>query len=247
MAASLNSNLKRAAFGALSVSMLASALAFGGSIAGSQSGGCSGNPVIQFDGPKLGSWAGGSSFVTSKTVAASIPAGTYDLNGASYDSYEGRSQTPAQLSEKWFAQMLDANGNVLATSGTTGDLPDGIESGSWAGGMGLVTLSAPATQIRVVHAHPVPDQSEANSVFPSCLGFSVIAPPTTTTTAPPPVVTTDPPPVATTDLPPVATTAPPPVVTSATPPPPAAVVIATPAPAPAAAPTPSPIKPAFTG
>jgi hypothetical protein len=226
MAASLHANLKRAAFGALSVSMLAGALAFGTSTAGSQSGGCSGSPVIQFGGPKLGSWNGGSTFVTSKTSAASIPAGTYDLNGASYDSYEGRAQTPAQLSEKWFAQMLDANGNVLATSSTTGDLPDGIESASWAGGMGLVTLSAPATQIRVVHAHQTPDQSEANSVFPSCVGFSVIAPPTTTTTAPPPVVTTAPPP------------------------PQAAVVIETPTPAPtpaAPAPAPSPIKPSFTG
>ncbi|MBT8241274.1 MAG: hypothetical protein KJN63_08615 [Acidimicrobiia bacterium] len=226
MATSLHANIKRAAFGALSVSMLAGALVFGTSAAGSQSGGCSGSPVIQFSGPKLGSWNGGSSFVTSKTQAASIPAGTYDLYGAGYDSYEGRAQTPAQLSEKWFAQILDANGNVLATSGTTGDLPDGIESGSWAGGMGLVTLSAPATQVRVVHANQTPDQGDPNSVFPSCLGFSVIAPPTTTTTAPPPVVSTAPPP------------------------PPAAVVaptIPTTVPAAAPAPAPSPIKPAFTG
>ena len=225
---SLHANLKRAAFGALSVSMLAGGLAFGASAAGSQSG-CYGSPVIQFDGPKLGSWAGGSTFVPSATYAASIPAGTFDLNGASYDSYEGRAQTPAQLSEKWFAQILDANGNVLATSGSTGDLPDGIDNASWAGGMGRVTLSAPATQVRVVHAHQVPDQSEANSVFPRCLGFSVIAPPTTTTTT---------------------TTAPPPVV-STDPPPPAAVVAETPTTAPPAAPAPkpapSPIKPSFTG
>ncbi len=182
MATSPHTSLKRAAFAALSATMLAGTLAFGTSIAGSQSGGCYGSPATQFDGPKLGSWNGGSSFVTSKSFAASIPAGTYDLNGASYDSYEGRAQTPAQLSEKWFAQILDGNGNVLATSGTTGDLPDGIESASWTGGMGRVTLSAPATQIRVVHAHQTPDQSETNSVFPRCLGFSVVAPPTTTTT-----------------------------------------------------------------
>ena len=111
MAISPHASLQRAAFGALSVTMLTGALAFGASAAGSQGGGCPGNAVAQFGGTKLGGWAGGSNFVTSKTYAASIPAGTYDLRGASYDSYEGRAEEPAQLSEKWFAQILDANGN----------------------------------------------------------------------------------------------------------------------------------------
>lgn len=228
MARSPHISLKRAAFGALSLTMVAGALAFTSSIAGSQNGGCPGSPVAQFGGTKLGSFAGGSSFATSESYAASIPAGTYDLRGASHDAYEGRDTAPAQLNEKWFAQMLDANGNVLATSGTSADLPDGMASASWAGGMGLVTLSAPATQIRVVHAHQTTDQSEPNSVFPTCLGFSLIAP-TTTSTTPPPVVTTAPPVVAG-------------VIDTTTP-----TSAPTPTPSLAPAPAPSPAKPSFTG
>jgi hypothetical protein len=128
-------------------------------------------------------------WVTSRTYTAAIPAGTYDLSAASYDGYEGRAATTGQNREQWKVEFLGDGGTVLATSGVTPDLADGVQEASWTGSLGTLTLAAPATQVRTVHAFPTDDRT-AHSVKPVCLGAALQTPPTTTA---PPTTTTPPP------------------------------------------------------
>jgi hypothetical protein len=110
-------------------------------------------------------------------LAEPLPAGTYDLSGVSYDGYTNRELTPPQTLEQWYAELLSADGTVLATSGTTGDIDDGVDEGTWSGLLGEVTIAEPATTVRTVHA--APGSANANSVRPVCLGATggPVAPP----------------------------------------------------------------------
>jgi len=133
-------------------------------------------------------------WLTSRTYAASIPAGTYQLTARSYDGYVGRTYVEGQTNERWRVEFLGAGGTVLATSASTPDLADGIEEASWSGSIGSVTLAQAATQVRVVHAFQEGDSP--NSVSPVCVGLQLVCPagqsivggacvnPTTTTAAP---------------------------------------------------------------
>lgn len=146
-------------------------------------------------------------WVTSRTYPVTpIPAGTYAIDARSYDGYDARATVPAQPFEIWKAELLAADGRVLATTGTTGDIADGVIEAWWVGSLGTITIAEPATQIRIVHGYLANDASP-NSVNPVCLAGTLQVPPTIpTTTAPPttlPPVSTVPPTTA-----PPATTAP---------------------------------------
>lgn len=99
-----------------------------------------------------------------------IPAGTYDFNAVSYDGYLERDTTAPQPNEQWFAQLLDADGNVLAQTGATADLEDLVLEDTWTGPIGTVSWDGPdAVAVFIVHAAP-PGATSPNSVEPVCLG-----------------------------------------------------------------------------
>lgn len=104
--------------------------------------------------------------------AGGIPAGTYDLVGASYDGYDGRSSETWETDEVWVAEFQSADGRVLAASQPSVDLPDGAgsEEASWAGAMGRITLTEPAA--RIVARHAASDDRAPNSVHPACIGLT---------------------------------------------------------------------------
>lgn len=111
-----------------------------------------------------------STTTTSRDFALATPleAGTYALDAVSYDGYPNRSETTGQSREQWFAELLAADGTVLATSGVTGDLEDGVDEATWNGSLGEVTIDQTATTVRVQHASP--GSPEINSVRPVCVG-----------------------------------------------------------------------------
>ncbi len=166
-------------------------------------------PGVAFDSPATGAIVSDPSqgFPISRTIAASLPAGTYDVDTFAYDGSPDRHIHP-QLNEQYHLEILDADGVIIAETGTTADVPDTAPENTWAGSVGRVELDRPATQIRAMHSYPAP-QDTLNSVFPTCVGFELVPPPTTTTQ--PPTTTTTEPPTTTappTTEPPV-TTAPP--------------------------------------
>ncbi len=171
--------------------------------AGPSPAGCGGDYANSFGSVAFNTVVGDKLLSSSPTtmvwgLGSPIPAGTYDLSGVSYDGYTDRATSAGQFNEQWFAEFLDASGNVLATSGITGDLADNVTEATWSGGIGRVTLSATATQIRTVHA--AIGSAAINSVRPVCVGASSIAPPATTppATAPPETTPPDTAPPATT-------------------------------------------------
>ncbi len=102
----------------------------------------------------------------SPVVTIAIPAGTVSIPTAgARDFYEGRSDVINQVSEKWQLQFLDADGNVVATSAPTVDVPDGEDDQSWTGSLPDVSLSRPAAGIRAVHRPDLPSTGAAMSVW----------------------------------------------------------------------------------
>jgi len=175
-------------------------------------------------------------WTTQRSFAASLPAGTFSLTGVSYDGYVGREAQP-QPNEQWSAEFW-GGGSLLGASNITGDVPDGVQEAFWSGGIGTVTLAAPADT--VVFKHGFLTNSVPNSVAPICVGLLDQTPPppdtttsttttsTTTTTAPPPGTEpppgTNPPTPTPTPTPPPPTPAPPPA--PPTPPPAAGPAVA---------------------
>jgi len=155
---------------------------------GAQNGsqGCSGDIVIQTGGPLFGGTANRlysntllPDRVTSRTYGIdTVPAGTYQVMAVGYDGYVGRVHA-FQGNEQWFAEFTGAAG-LLDTTGTTGDVPDGLEEAFWSGGVGTVTLASDATQLTARHAFLT--NEVANSVEPVCLGLTDVTPPTDSTT-----------------------------------------------------------------
>jgi hypothetical protein len=175
-------------------------------------------PSAGFDAGYAGTIVSGNSYYRrSITVAAAVPAGEYQIDTVSYDGYTGRTGTAAQPYEQYVLEFLSASGDVLARTGPTADLADGVEEATWSGSVGSVVLAEDATQIRAIHRARVDSSFDpgpsANSVQPACVGVVPVQPPTTTTEPPtttvtePPSTTTEPP--STTTEPPSTTTEPP--------------------------------------
>ncbi len=121
----------------------------------------------------------------SPVFAIAIPAGVVSIPTAgARDFYEGRSEVLNQPSEKWQLQFVDADGNVVATSAPTVDVPDGEDDQSWTGSLPDVSLSRPATGIRAVHRPDLPSTGAAMSVWATGItlcwpatGSTVVCPP----------------------------------------------------------------------
>ncbi len=157
---------KRVIGGFVTAVLLASVLSVAAVSAQTSSGSeCSGDFVTGVDGIQL---LVGSVTTADVPLATPIPAGTYDLNAASFDEHDGRESIDAQPQEQWVIEFLDVNGNVLATSQPTADLADFTPAATWSGSIGSLTLPADATSARIVHAAPT--SSSPNSVFPVCFG-----------------------------------------------------------------------------
>ena len=156
---------------------------------------CTGDSITTFGSTFFGlEDAGNRLLSTSPTsrefpMTASLPAGTYALNGVSYDGYEARETISPQTQEQWFAEFLASDGSVLATSAITPDLADEVTEANWNGSLGEITLEAPASVVRIVHA--APGSISVNSVRPVCIGATdtaVVETTTTTTTTEAPVI-----------------------------------------------------------
>ncbi len=119
---------------------------------------------------------------TTDVVAVSLPAGTLNIPEAiSWDGYAGRTNVPAQLSERWELQFFDAAGDVVATSAATPDVADRIERAEWIGSLGSVDLPVPVVGVRANLRNDLPPNETANSVHVSgvtlCFDDPALIPP----------------------------------------------------------------------
>lgn len=186
--------VRRAGLVAGMVATLAGGLAIAAAPVGSQSASCTGRTFTLSQGVGVLNDRTATIFsyvdfdwLTSRTYdVPTIPAGTYELDARSYDGYTARANSPAQPFEIWKVEFLAADDRVLATSGTTGDIEDGVTEAWWAGSIGTVTLTEPVSRIRVVHGYLANDATP-NSVNPVCIGGTLQVPPTIPPTTAPPV------------------------------------------------------------
>ena len=78
----------------------------------------------------------------------------------SKDSASGRASGPAQPSERWEVEFLDAAGNVVGRSGVTDDLPDDTDDATWSGEIAGAFVQNDVVAIR---AHHRPDLGAAGT------------------------------------------------------------------------------------
>ncbi len=103
-------------------------------------------------------------------ATANIPAGTYKVSLAAEDHYTGRENSPAveQSQEQFFVELL-SGATVLAQSGSTPDLRDGVASASWSGVVTPeLTIGQDATVVRARH---IVRNQYPNSLNPLCAQF----------------------------------------------------------------------------
>ncbi|MEQ8842749.1 MAG: hypothetical protein RIB98_17340 [Acidimicrobiales bacterium] len=165
--------------------------------------------------------AGNSGYDRSKTVSAAIPAGEYAVIAASLDWYTGRSGTALQAFEQYVLEFIDADGDIIATTGLTADLEDFVEQASWTGSVGTVVLDRDAVAVTASHAYQndaaVKAIGEAQSVQPSCFGVTNLNPTTTTSSTTSTTTTVvDPPSSSSTTVAPTTTVIEPPSSSSTT-------------------------------
>lgn len=140
---------------------------------------------VSFPATRLIDWDGYNPKVEySPAVPVALDAGTYSLTGTSHDDYPSRTGV-TQTSEIWELQFLDAGGNVVATSGLSGDLPDRVAVADWSGSLGSVTLSGPAVSVRAHHRPDAVADGSANSVVPTAATVCPSGVDDTTTSAAP--------------------------------------------------------------
>ena len=100
----------------------------------------------------------------------------------SKDSASGRASGPAQPSERWEVEFLDAAGNVVGRSGVTDDLPDDTDDAMWSGEIAGAFVQ---NDVVAVRAHHRPDLGAAgtdNGVDAVSVQLCVESSATTTTT-----------------------------------------------------------------
>jgi hypothetical protein len=78
----------------------------------------------------------------------------------SKDSASGRASGPAQPSERWEVEFLDAAGNVVGRSGVTDDLPDDTDDAMWSGEIAGAFVQ---NDVVAVRAHHRPDLGAAGT------------------------------------------------------------------------------------
>ena len=119
----------------------------------------------------------------------------------SKDSASGRASGPAQPSERWEVEFLDAAGNVVGRSGVTDDLPDDTDDAMWSGEIAGAFVQNDVVAIRAHHRPDLGAAGTDNGVDAASVQLCVETSSTTTTatsTTTSPSTTTVPNPTSTT-------------------------------------------------
>lgn len=119
----------------------------------------------------------------------------------SKDSASGRASGPAQPSERWEVEFLDAAGNVVGRSGVTDDLPDDTDDAMWSGEIAGAFVQNDVVAIRAHHRPDLGAAGTDNGVDAVSVQLCVETSSTTTTatsTTTSPSTTTVPNPTSTT-------------------------------------------------
>ncbi len=98
-----------------------------------------------------------------------LTGGTYNVTLTSSDPTHPDSGEFEQHTEQWYVELFDTSGNVVATSGTIGDLP-AIDF-TMTQGVGTITIpdGVTVTGIRAVHAFPTAAYSQSVYATLACL------------------------------------------------------------------------------
>lgn len=191
-----NSKVLRKTAGLLAgaMALAAAAVGFSSGVAGATYLDCTGEKVFDvpgMQGVELFDVPGSSNSVATFDLGFELAPGRYSINVSSFDGYIDRTKVPEEAqekSERWFAEFLDAGGNVVGQTSATTDLPDDTDVAELIDTYSGVELTGTATQVRLVH---VTDFASLNLVHVGCIGFDVEQTPVTTwETTPPPVETT---------------------------------------------------------
>lgn len=122
--------------------------------------------------PSYGETATEGSFVGP--INASIPIGNYKVTLSAFDGYPGRETTPAQSNEKYLIKLFGIDDTLIAISGITGDLDDGVATTSRTDIVDpSLNVSEETATIEAYHPFH-PDTSNANSVYPICAVFDLL-------------------------------------------------------------------------
>ncbi|MCD5381934.1 MAG: hypothetical protein LR017_01305 [Candidatus Pacebacteria bacterium] len=99
--------------------------------------------------------------------STNLPAGDYKVHLFAYDGYVGRTAVTGQNREQY--RLVFLNGaNVLAESGSTADLADGVETAQRKQKVNnALTITDTITGVKAVHAAWV-DNTSPNSLWPVC-------------------------------------------------------------------------------
>lgn len=99
-----------------------------------------------------------------------LPAGDYTVKLVSWDGYEGR-QNVTQPNEQYKVVILNDSNQIIAETGSTGDLQDMVKTALFKDTVGgLLTLDEVGASVYALHT-VYPDDSSANSVVPICAVF----------------------------------------------------------------------------
>lgn len=108
-----------------------------------------------------------------------ISAGIYSVTLVSFDNHTKKLGDTDQTEEQWFAQLIDADGQVVYSSDPIRDLPDNQEFITDT--FDRQTVTGTATQLRAVHRG---GGDSVNSVVALCAFVRTVTPDGTTTTIP---------------------------------------------------------------
>jgi hypothetical protein len=136
--------------------------------------------IINFPTTKI---LNGDSYTT--TISPTLTVGTYDISTASFDGYNGRSNS-VQPNESWY-MVFKNNSSTVAQSSVTSDIPDNVDFYR-VDDVPLQTglfLSSLVNKIQVTHSQPS-GTPNYNSVQPVCAAFDLVEPEEVNT---PPVIT----------------------------------------------------------
>lgn len=104
-------------------------------------------------------------------ITAAVPKGVYDVYGVSFDNH---SSTPwdTDQHEQWYALGFDAAGTQVVQTGTTDDLPNGIDFNTTKVSNNLNVKSNLAS-VQLVHAVQ-PGTEGYQSIYPVCVAFQPV-------------------------------------------------------------------------
>jgi hypothetical protein len=146
-------------------------------------------------------------------LAEPLVAGHYVVDTITFDEYIGRSTDTPELSERWYAEFLDADGAVVGQTDATEDLRDDVDNVR-VNTTFSVELTGTAVKVRLILVKNFDEVSDLVHVH--CLGFDRQVEETTTSATEAPTTTTEAPTTTTTEAPPTTTTEAPPTTAAPT-------------------------------